>query len=170
VEILRELDRRLQYGVGMRAQRLVEAAFLVATFFTGDIRFAYVTLASNALQVISPRLAPVAVVVSVFVRAPAEHALGDLYFDLAGTRGASALATIVQVMAVALVRSGHDVLGYVILTMPTASLLLAPTVGFCTGCAIYVGARNVLARVGLVGRYARGACDIDIGSKASRRQ
>src|SRR5688500_19522359 len=102
VEILGELDRRLQYGVGMRAQRFFEASLLVATFFTGEVRFAYVTLALNALQVISPRLAPIAVAVSLVVKPPEDHALGDLYFDLAGTRGASLLATIAQGMALLL--------------------------------------------------------------------
>src|SRR5439155_26556513 len=84
----RDLDKRLQYGPGMRVQRLVEAAFLIATFFSGDIRLAYVTLGLTALQALSPRLVPVAVLVAAFVPPPREHRLGDLYFDFAGTRGA----------------------------------------------------------------------------------
>jgi hypothetical protein len=168
---LAELDKRLQYGPGMRVQRLVEAAFLIATFFTGDPRFAYVTLSLTMLQVLSPRLVPVGVFVSAFAGPREEHQLGDLYFDLAGTRGACALAAVVQVVALALVRAGHELLGYSLLTMPTASFLLAPTVGFCSGCAVYVFMRDLLARAGLVERYVHGACDIDIdGSKTSRPQ
>jgi hypothetical protein len=146
----------------MRVQRLFEAAFLIAAFFTADLRFAYVTLGLTLLQAISPRLVPIAVVVAAFVRTPSHHTLSDLYFDSAGTRGACALAAIAQVVAIVLVRSGHEVLGYAALTMPTASFLLAPTVGFCSGCAVYVGLRDVLARAGVVKRYAHGACDIDI--------
>jgi hypothetical protein len=169
--MLAELDRRLQYGPGMRAQRLVEGGFLLATFFTNDLRFAYVALALTLLQVLSPRLVPVALVVSLFRESPKEHHLSDLYFDLAGTRGACSLAAIVQVVALALIRSGHEIVGYALLTMPTGSFLLAPTVGFCSGCAVYVFLRDALARVGIVERYADGACDIDIdGPKASRRQ
>ena len=35
-------DRELQYGPGMRVQRLAEAGFLVAAIFSQDVRFAYV--------------------------------------------------------------------------------------------------------------------------------
>jgi hypothetical protein len=169
--MLAELDRRLQYGPGLRAQRLVEAAFLVATFFTEDLRFAYVTMGLTLLEALSPRLVPVALLVSAFRPPPSQHHLGDIYFDLAGSRGACVLAAVVQGLALALVHSGHEVFGYALLTMPTASFLLVPTVGFCTGCAVYVFMRDLLARLGVVERYAHGACDVDIdGSKASRRQ
>lgn len=126
--MIAELDRRLQYGPGMRVQRMVEAALLIGTFFTGDLRLAYVVLASTVLQTLSPRFVPVALVVSAFVRSPAEHRLSDLYFDFAGTRGAC---------------------------------VLAPTVGFCCGCAVYVGMRELLVRAGIAKRYAHGACDIE---------
>jgi hypothetical protein len=33
-------DRELQYGPGMRVQRLTEAAFLVAALVAQDVRFA----------------------------------------------------------------------------------------------------------------------------------
>ena len=159
--LVANLDRRLQYGPGMRVQRMVEAAILIATFFTGDLRFAYVAIALTALQAVSPRLVPIALLVSAFVRTPTDHRLSDLYFDLAGTRGACAIATIVQAGAIWLVRSGHEVLGYALLAFPTASVLLAPTVGFCCGCAVYVGMRELLVRAGVVKRYAHGACDIE---------
>src|SRR5688572_9452597 len=84
--MLAELDRRLQYGPGMRVQRLVEAGLLIATFFTGELWFAYGALGLMLMQVLSPRLAPVAMLVAAFVRPREEHYLGDLYFDLAGTR------------------------------------------------------------------------------------
>jgi hypothetical protein len=160
--MFRALDERLQYGPGMRVQRVVEAAFLIAAFFTGDVRFAYVTLGLSALETISPRLAPIALVVAAFVPARAQHRLGDLYFDLAGSRGACAISVVVQVFALALVRAGHPALGFFFLAAPTASFLLAPTVGFCCGCAFYVMGRDLLARLGAVKRYADGACDVDV--------
>jgi hypothetical protein len=169
--MLAELDRRLQYGPGMRAHRLAEALFLILAFFTGDIRFAYVTFVSSVLQALSSRLVPVALVVSGFTRPPKEHRLSDIYFDSAGTRGAAAISVVVQGVGLALVRSGHDVSGYALLAFPTASILLAPTVGFCCGCAVYVGLRDLLARAGLVKRYANGVCDIEIDTEeAPRRQ
>lgn len=169
--MLADLDQRLQYGPGMRAQRIVEATFLVAAFFTADVRFAYVTLALTILQVISPRLAPVALAVAAFVPAPREHLLGDLYFDFAGTRGACAIALVLQLTALALVRSGHEAVGFVLLAMPTASLLLSPTVGFCCGCAVYVGIRQALVKLGVAKRYVDGTCDIRIdGTQTQRHQ
>jgi hypothetical protein len=166
-----ELDKRLQYGPGMRAQRLVEAALLVGALFTRDLRWAYAVLALTALQALSPRLVPVALVVSAFKRAPTQYRLGDLYFDLAATRGACAISLFVQAAGIWLVRSGHDVVGYASLTMPAASFVLAPTVGFCCGCSVYVGLRSLLARAGIATRYAHDACDIDIdGSEAPSHQ
>jgi hypothetical protein len=169
--LLADFDRRLQYGPGMRAQRVIEASSLLGAFFTGDPRLAYVALVFTALQAISPRLAPVAVLVSAFVRAPKEHRLSDIYFDFAGTRGSCAMSAFVQAGGIWLARSGHEVTGYAILAIPTASFLLSATVGFCSGCAVYVGLRDLLARAGFAKRYAHGACDIDIdGSKAPRPQ
>jgi len=155
----------------MRLQRLVEAGCLIATFFTGDLRFAYVTLALTVLQALSGRLVPVAVAVAAFVPAPREHRLSDLYFDLAGVRGASAISVFVQAGGLWLVRAGHEALGYLILAVPTASFVLSPTVGFCCGCAVYVGLREIFVRLGVTKRCANGACDITIdGSEAPRPQ
>jgi hypothetical protein len=165
MRMLADLDRRLQYGPGMRVQRIVEATLLIGTFFTGDLRLAWAAVVLTALQALSPRLVPVALVVSAFVRAPTDHHIGDLYFDLSGTRGACAIAIFVQVGAISLVKSGHDVIGYAILAFPTASVLLAPTVGFCCGCGVYVGLRELLVRAGVVKRYAHGACDIETASR-----
>jgi hypothetical protein len=169
--MLRELDRRLQYGPAMRAQRVVEAGFLIAAFFCGDVRFAYVTLGLTILQATSGRLVPVALAVAAFVPAPREHRLSDLYFDLAGTRGACAISVFVQAGGIWLVEHGHPTAGYMILAVPTASFVLAPTVGFCCGCAVYVAIRDVLARLGISKRYADGACDIEIdGQEATDHQ
>ena len=156
-----DLDRRLQYGPGMRVQRMVEALLLIATFFTGDVRPAYVAVVLTGLEALSPRLVPVALAVSAFVPPPQEHRLGDLYFDLAGSRGACAISVFVQSGAIWLVQSGHEVIGYLILAMPTASFVLSPTVGFCCGSSVYVGMRELLVRVGIAKRYAHGACDVE---------
>ena len=78
----------------MRVQRVVEAALLLAAFFTGDVRFAYATLASATLQAMSPRLAPVALLVATLVPAHDEHRLGDFYFDLRASQGACASSAV----------------------------------------------------------------------------
>ena len=157
-----ELDRRLQYGPGMRVQRLVEAGFLIAAFFAGDVRLAYVALGLGVLQTVSARLVPVALVVAAFSAAPHEHRLSDLYFDLGGTRGSWAISVCVMASGIWLVRAGHGIVGWLLLAFPTASFVLAPTVGFCCGCAVYVAMREVLAKLGVAKRYANGACDIEI--------
>ena len=167
--MLRELDQRIQYGPGMRVQRVVEATFLIAAFFLGDIRLAYVTLASSLLQAISGRLVPVAWVVAAFVPAPQKYERSGIYFDLKGTQGASAIASCVLGTGIWLVQHGHPTAGFMLVALPTASLVIAPAVGFCCGCAIYIGLRDVLVRLGLSKRYAHGACDIDIdGEKTAR--
>lgn len=143
-----ELDRELQFGPGMRVQRLTEAAFMVAALFTQDLRFAYVTFAFSVLQAISPRWAPVARAVARLVRFRGEHRIGDLNFDLGGSRGASAISVFVQGIGIGWVWTGHPTVGFVILTIPTASFLMAPTLGFCAGCWFYVLGRDWLARRG----------------------
>jgi len=153
-----ELDRELQFGPGMRLQRLSEAAFLLAALFTQDIRFAYVTFAFSVLQAISPRWAPVARAVARLVRFRGEHRIGDLYFDLGGSRGACAISVFVQTAGIGLVWAGHPTVGFVVLTIPTASFLMAPTLGFCAGCWFYVLGRDWLARHG---RLKRGFDDFD---------
>jgi len=154
---VRELDRELQFGPGMRAQRLTEAAFMVAALLMQDLRFAYVTFAFSVLQAISPRWAPVARVVARLVRFRGEHRIGDLYFDLGGSRGACAISVIVQAAGIGLVWAGHPTLGFIVLTLPTASFLMAPTLGFCAGCWFYVVGRDWLGRHGL----RRGFDDFD---------
>jgi hypothetical protein len=153
-----EFDRELTFGPGMRVQRLTEAAFLVAALFTQDLRFAYVTFAFSVLQAISPRWAPVARGVARLVRFRGEHRIGDLYFDLGGSRGACAISVLVQAAGIGWVWAGHPTAGFIILTIPTASFLMAPTLGFCAGCWFYVLGRDWLARHG---RLKRGFDDFD---------
>jgi hypothetical protein len=147
-----DLDRALQFGPAMRVQRLTEAAFMVAAIFTQDIGFAYVTLLLTLLQALSPRWAPVAQIVARVVRVRSEHRIGDMYFDLGGIRGASATSVLGQGVGIALVWSGYEVAGFMLLAIPTASFLMAPTLGFCAGCWFYVLGRDCLVRCGWLRR------------------
>lgn len=165
-----DIDRELQYGPGMRVQRLAEAGFLVAAIFSQDVRLAYITLALTALQVLSPRWVPIAQVVARFVRFRGEHRIGDLYFDPRGIRGACALSVIVQLIGVALVEAGQPVAGFIVLAVPTASFLMAPTLGFCAGCWFYVLGRDWLAQHGWLQRGSDDFNDIDIDGENPRHQ
>lgn len=142
------LDDALQFGPGMRVQRLTEAAFMLAAIFAQDVRFAYVTFFLAVLQVLSPRWVPVARVVARLVHFRGEHRIGDLYFDLDGVRGACAISAVVLATGIGLVWMGHTTIGFLLLTVPTASFLMAPTLGFCAGCWFYVLGRDFLARRG----------------------
>ena len=163
-------DRELQFGPGMRVQRLTEAAFMVAAIFTQDVRFAYVTLALTALQALSPRWVPIARVVARLVRFRGEHRIGDLYFDLRGVRGACVLSLVVQLAGLALIRTGHPTAGFVVLTVPTASFLMAPTLGFCAGCWFYVLGRDWLARRGWLRGGFDDFSDITVDGESPRHQ
>jgi hypothetical protein len=156
------LDRAIQFGPGMRVQRLAEAAFLIAAIFAQDVRFAYVTLFLSVLQVLSPRWVPVARAVARVVHFREEHRIGDLYFDLGGIRGASAISVVVQVVGIGLVWTGQAMVGFMVLTLPTASFLMAPTLGFCCGCWFYVLGRDWLARRGWLRRGFHDIGDIAI--------
>jgi hypothetical protein len=164
------IDRELQFGPGMRVQRLTEAAFLVLAVFTQDLRFALVTVALTLLQVLSPRWALVALVVARFVRFRGDHRIGDLYFDLAGGRGACAVALAVETAALALILSGHAAVGFVLLCLPAASSIMAPTIGFCAGCWFYVLGRDWLARRGRLRRSSHDSGDISIDGAGSADQ
>jgi hypothetical protein len=163
-------DRELQFGPGMRAQRLVEAAFIVAALFTQDVRFAYVTFVLTVLQVLSPRWVPVALVVARLMPFRGEHRIGDLYFDLGGIRGACAMSALVEGVAFTLVAAGHPTVGFVMLTLPAASSLMAPTLGFCAGCWFYVLGRDWLARRGRVKRGFDEFSDITVDGEPPRHQ
>lgn len=142
------LEHGIQFGPGMRVQRLTEAAFMIAAIFTLEVRLAYVTFFLTVLQVVSPRWVPVARGVARLVRPRGEHRIGDLYFDLGGVRGASAISGVVQAAGIGLIWTDHAVAGFVVLTLPTASFLMAPTLGFCCGCWFYVLGRDWLVRRG----------------------
>ena len=156
------LDQQLQFGPGMRVQRLAEAAFMVAALFTQDVRFAYVTFALTLLQALSPRWVPIARVVARLVRFRGEHRIGDLYFDLRGIRGACVLSTIVQAAGLALIGAGYPTAGFIVLTVPTASFLMATTLGFCAGCWFYVLGRDWLVRHGWMKRGLDDSADIAV--------
>jgi len=162
--------RELQFGPGMRVQRLTEAAFMVAALLTQDVRFAYVTLAFTVLQSLNPRWALVAQFVARFVRFRGEHRIGDLYFDLGGSRGACAISLFAQGGGLALVAAGYPTLGFIVLTLPTASFLMAPTLGFCAGCWFYVLWRDWLARRGWLKRGFDDHHDIAIAGETAGDQ
>lgn len=165
-----DTTRELQYGPGMRVQRLTEAAFLIVAIFTQDLRFAYVTFLLTLLQVASPRWAPVAQLVARFARFGGRHRIGDMYFDLGGSRGACAISLAVQAACLALAAAGFPMAGFVLLTVPTASFLIAPTMGFCAGCWFYVLGRDWLARRGWLKRGFDDHNDITFDGEASRDQ
>jgi hypothetical protein len=165
-----ELDRELQFGPGMRVQRLTEAAFMVAALFTRDVRLACVTFVFSLLQAISPRWVPVALGVARLVRFRGEHRIGDLYFDLGGVRGACAISVVVQAAGIGLVWAGHPTAGFIVLTIPTASFLMAPTLGFCAGCWFYVLGRDWLARHGRLRRGFDEFDDIAIDGESGKDQ
>jgi hypothetical protein len=155
-----EIDRRLQYGPGLRAQRCVEAALLLAALSTRDVRFAYAAVALTLLQAISGRFALVALVVAAFTPARAPHRMSDLYCDVEGSRGACVVASTVQVSGLALVHFGHPTPGFLLLTMPTASMLMSPTLGFCAGSWFYVLGRDLFARSAV-----DGARDVEVADE-----
>lgn len=165
-----DTDRELQFGPGMRVQRLVEAGFIIAALFTQDVRFAYVTFASTILQALSPRWAPVALVVARLVRFRGEHRISDLYFDLGGIRGACVLSTVVQGAGLGLVWAGYPVAGFIVLTVPAASFLMAPTLGFCAGCWFYVLGRDWWVRHGWPKRGFDDFSDITVDGESPSHQ
>ena len=165
-----DANRELQYGPGMRVQRLAEAAFLIAAIFTQDARFAHVTFILTVLQVLSPRWAPVAQVVARLARFRGQHRIGDMYFDMGGTRGACAISVFVQAAALALVHLGYPTAGFVLLTVPTASFLIAPTLGFCAGCWFYVLGRDWFGRHGWLKRGFNDHHDIAFDGEEPRHQ
>ena len=163
-------DNELQFGPGMRVQRLTEAGFLVAAIFTLDPRLACVTFALTLLQALSPRWVPVALVVAWVVRFRGEHRIGDLYFDLGGTRGACALSVVVQAAGLSLVWADWPTTGFIVLAVPAASFLIAPTLGFCAGCWFYVLGRDWLARRGWLKRGSDDFSDITFDGESPRHQ
>jgi hypothetical protein len=163
-------DRELQFGPGMRVQRLIEAGFLVIALFTQDERFAYATFVLSVLQAFSPRWVPIAQLVARLLPFRGEHRIGDLYFDLGGVRGASAISVLVQAVGLGLLAAGYRIPGFLVLTVPAASFLMAPTLGFCAGCWFYVLGRDWLARRGWLKGVSDDHHDIPIDAEAPRDQ
>jgi hypothetical protein len=156
-------DRELQFGPGIRVQRLAEAAFLLVAIFLQDERFAYVTYFLSVLQALSPRWMPIALVVARLVPFRGKHRIGDLYFDLGGVQGASAISVLVQGLALGLILAGWRIPGFLVLTVPAASFLMAPTLGFCAGCWFYVLGRDWVVRRGWLKGGNDDPRDIPIG-------
>ncbi len=156
------LRERMERGYGVRAQRVVEAGLYATALLGGDLGPAYVAFAMMLVQaVLTPLASPVALVWALFQRQPPADQLGNLYFDLAGSRGATAVSCVVQLAAFALIqRAGMPTLGRVLLAVPCASCILAATVGFCAGCGFYVLGRDLLVRAGLLRGVPEGACDV----------
>ena len=160
----------LQFGPGMRIQRLTEAAFLIGSVFTQDVRLAWVTFALTILQALSPRWVPIARLVAQAVRFSGRHRIGDMYFDLGGVRGAAAITVFVQATGLGLIEVGWRTAGFVVLTVPAASFLMAPTLGFCAGCWFYVLGRDWLARGGWFKGGFDDHHDISVDGEASGDQ
>lgn len=135
---------------------------MIAAIFSQDLRFAAVTFVLTLLQTLSPRWVPVARVVTAVATVRPGHRIGDLYFDLGGVRGAAAIALVVQGIGMGLVLAGHAMSGFLLLVLPTASFLMAPTLGFCSGCWFYVLGREWMVRRGWVKKEFDDAGDIAI--------
>ncbi|WP_293224033.1 DUF4395 family protein, partial [Ottowia sp.] len=128
------------------------------------------TFVLTLLQVVSPRWAPVAQIVARFVRFRGQHHIGDMYFDLAGSRGACAISLLAQCTCLALIAAGFPITGFVLLTVPTASFLIAPTLGFCAGCWFYVLGRDWFSRRGWLRGGFDDHHDIAVDGQAPRHQ
>jgi hypothetical protein len=158
------LRERLERGYGMRAQRMTEGLLLAASLVFDDLRLAHVALVLLALQaLVSPIVSPVALLWLLIERRPPPDRLGNLYFDMAGSRGAAAISCIGLAAAFALIHwANMPILGRVLIGPPAASCILSATVGFCAGCGYYVLGRDALVRAGLVRGTPEGACDVDV--------
>ena len=160
---LANLRERLERGYGMRAQRLVEGGLIAASFLFDDVRPAQVAFGLLLAQaVLTPIASPIALGWLLVERRLPVNRLGNLYFDVSGSRGAAAISCIVMLIAYALGRAGLPTIGRALLGFPCASCILSATVGFCAGCGYYVLGRDLLARVGLVRRTPGGATDVDL--------
>jgi len=164
------LARRLETGPGMRVQRIVEAGFLLAAFLTGDVRWAYVTFASTVAQAVSPWLVPIALAVAAVRRGPVRPRVSDIYYDMAGSRGACAISVVVQAAGLALIHIGPAPVGWLVLAIPAGSFILSPTVGFCAGCTLYVWLRELFTRLGWKKGAVNGIRDVDVDEIAADRK
>ncbi len=148
----------------MRAQRMTEGLLLAASLMFDDLRLAHLAFVLLALQaVVSPLVSPVALLwLSIDRRLPPDR-LGNLYFDMAGSRGAAGISSVILAAAFALIHwANMPILGRVLIGAPAASCILSAAVGFCAGCGYYVLGRDALVRAGLVRGTLEGACDVDV--------
>jgi len=143
---------------------MTEGLLLAASLLWDDLRLAHLAFVLLALQaVVSPLASPFALLwTSIDRRLPPDR-LGNLYFDMAGTRGAAAFSCTGLAVAFALIYWANlPILGRVLIGPPAASCILSATVGFCAGCGHYALGRDALVRAGLVRGAPEGACDVDV--------
>ena len=157
------LSLRIELGSGMRFERLLEGLALVAAILTSDTRLAWGVLVLLVAQVISPVLAPVALLVNMLQAAPERHRISDIYNDLQCTRGASAVAATMLSCGLFLLHGGSD-LGWVFVACPTASCLLSTTVGFCAGGTCFALGRELWYRATQKDPHVDGASDVILES------
>ena len=151
------LRRRLELGYGMRVERTVQGLLILATLVFDDLRPAYLTFSLLALQAVSPMASPFALVYALWDRTERPPRLGDVYYDMAGTRGAATISCVVMAVAFLLIRHDVPIVGQLLLGAPCASCLLAATVGFCAGCSHYVLGRDLI-----IHRRPEGAADVQL--------
>lgn len=154
----------LERGYGMRAQRLAEGLLILATFLIDDLRPAGLAFGMLVVQaVVTPFASPVALLWQLVERRLPPARLGDVYYDLSGSRGAAAISSGVMLAAFLLIGvAGPPTLGRILLAAPCASCILSATVGFCAGCGYYVLGRDLLVRTGLVRGIPEGATDVEL--------
>jgi len=163
------IAQRIELGSGIRVQRALEAVLLLTAIFTSDVRLVWAGLVIFALQVVSPRLALFALAVALFRPSPKQSHISDIYNDFQGVRGSCAVSFVMLSLGLLLLHGGQP-FGWVFVACPTASCLLAPTVGFCAGCTCYVVARDLASRAKIVPQKMEGASDVDLEPNTPRHQ
>jgi hypothetical protein len=143
---------------------MTEGLLLAASLLFDDLRLAYLAFAFLALQAVaSPLASPIALLWSSIDRRLPPDRLGNLYYDMAGSRGGAAVSCLGLALAFALIHwADMPLLGRVLIGPPAASCILSATVGFCAGCGHYALGRDALVRAGLVHGAPKGACDVDV--------
>lgn len=154
----------LERGYGMRAQRLTEGVLILVAILLDDLRPAYVAFGLLAAQgVLTPLASPIALLWQLVERKLPPARLGDVYYDLSGSRGAALISSLVMAGAFALIHlAGVPIAGRILLAAPCASCILSATVGFCAGCGYYVLGRDLLVKAGVVSGAPGGATDVDV--------
>lgn len=148
--------RRLERGHALRVEDAAHGVLLLAAFALHDLRPAYVACALIALQgLVSPIAGPFALLYALVDRREPTAGRGDIYCDTRMVRGASVIACMGMIVAFVLLHFEVPVIGYLMLGAACASSLLAATVGFCGGRAVFVLGRDLL-----VHRAPEGATDV----------